>query len=451
MKTIFITINNSFQARDLLRSDFFILFRKNRDWRIVLLVPLEKFDHYLRMYGGGNVIVEICPTIKDKLNKFETLSYLLGHKSIATNTIKILHDRLKRRPLIYLVSSICWYLGHYRPWREFIRWLFARATNGRHFSDLFDKYKPDLVYAVNLLNFDEFRLLTEARKRGVKTCALILSWDNLNSKLFIYAKAYSYVVPGKLVKQELIQLGDISSNCIEVVGLAKYDGYFQQTGVIGREEFMKKIGLPPENKLIVYCLSTRNTSPVYEDIIADLCSIKREEQLSSPSSWLIRGYPKYSLPAELIAKINDSGIVYNHPSDFSSDARDYEIRDDDDVFLHNLFYHGDVFITNYSTVVVEASIYDKPVININYDGRQEKPYPWSVKRIRDYTHYRQVISAKAEDPANSKEDLVVQINKCLNQPELRRQGRARVVREQCAFTDGQSGRRMYEYLISLIP
>ena len=450
MNTVLVTIGNTFQARDLLRSDFFKLLKEDNLWRVILLVPSEKIEHYRQVYGGGRVVVEINPTKREKLNKFETLAYVLGHYSIPSNTTKILHNRLKNRPLVYLLSNFCWFLGHTRLWREFIRWLFARATSGSHFRTLLDKYKPDLVYTVNLLNFDEFRLLYESRRRGIKTYALILSWDNLNSKLFIYFKARNYIVPNSFIKEELVGVGDVSPNRVNVSGTVKYDGYFRKEGIVSKKEFFRQLGIPADNKLVVYCLSTKNTSPVYEDIFDDLISIKNEISSADKISWIIRGYPKYILPSELIDKIKRSGFIYNHPSDFSDSGRDYEIKNEDDAFLHNLFFHADLFITNYSTVVVEASIYDKPIININYDGKIDKPYSRSVKRVRDYTHYRQIIEAEGEDYVNNKTELATLITKYLRNPELRRAGRARVVREQCVFTDGQSGRRMYEYLVSLI-
>ena len=106
-----------------------------------------------------------------------------------------------------------------------------------------------------------------------------------------------------------------------------------------------------------------------------------------------------------------------------------------------------MIITNYCTIVIEASIFDKPVININYDGHQKKKYLFSINRIRDYTHYRQIVASGGERAANSKDELLQLINSYLKNPRQDAEGRKRIVAEQCKYSDGQTGERMYNYIV----
>ncbi len=455
MKTIFITIETGFQARDLLRSEFFDSLKKNNDLKVILLVPRGKVDYYKESYESDNVIVEAVAEKKAK-TKPEALVYFMGKSGISTRTIKIHHQRFftdvknmsfLRKLITFLAKRLFWYLAKLRPWREFIRILFKKFADGSHYDNLFAKYQPDLIYAVNLLRFDEFRMLKRAREKGIKTVSYILSWDNLNSKLFIFHKSDKYIVTTDFVKQESISMGDIKKKDIEVVGVIKYDRYFKKEAIVSKEEFFKQIGCPLDKKLVVYGLSSTNTSPNYDDVIGDMNELKKENKIEVPHKFLIRTYPKYALSDELIGKIKNYGFIYNQPCEFVGEEQSWEIKQEDDDFFTNLFYHLDLLITNYCTIVIEASIFDKPVININYDGKAKKKYLFSIKRLRDYTHYRQIVATGGERPANNKQELGEIINMYLKNPQQDAEGRQRIVREQCKHSDGQTGKRMYNYII----
>lgn len=451
-KIIFITIETGFQARDVLRSDFFKLLQANEAIRVVLLVPAAKLDFYQKLYGGDRVAVEAVPEKKDK-NFLETLAYFFGKSSIHSHTITIHHRRfwaaqkninLIKKTVYFLAKRILWHLGGLRLWRELVRKLFWLGADGSHYDALFAKYKPALIYAVNLLRFDEFRMLKRAREKGIKTISYILSWDNLNSKLFVFVKSDKYIVTTDFVKQEAINLADVKPEQVEAIGVIKYDRYFKREGMIGKGEFFRQNNFSLDKKLIVYGLSSTNTSPRYGDIIDDLRALELAGHILEPHQFVIRTYPKYALAPELIQKIKDYGFIYNQPGDFVGEGEGgFEIKTEDDDFFTNLFGHADLIITNYCTIVIESAILGKPVININYDGHTKKDYLFSINRIRDYTHYQQIVRAGGERPANSKEELGELINMFLKSPQTDFEGRQRVVYEQCLFTDGKTGQRMY--------
>ena len=455
MKTLFITIETGFQARDLLRSEFFERLKKKDGLRVILLVPERKLDYYRNNYQSGNVTVEPVPEKKAK-TKLETLAYFFGKSSISSATIKIHHHRYLaadknssfiKKLAVFSGKRLFWYLGKLRLWREFVRWLFRLSASGRHYDEIFAKYQPDLIYAVNLLRFDEFRMIKRAKEKGIKTISYILSWDNLNSKLFVFFKSDEYIVTTDFVKEECLAMADVGPEDVAVVGVIKYDRYFKKEAVVSKEEFFKKIGCSMDKKLILYGLSSRNTSPNYNDVIEDMHDLSASGQIELPHQFMIRTYPKYALSEELIGKIKDWGMIYNQPSEFWGGEENWEIKREDDDFFTNLFYHSDLIITNYCTIVIEASIFDKPVININYDGHQKKKYLFSINRIRDYTHYRQIVASGGERAANSKDELLQLINSYLKNPRQDAEGRKRIVAEQCKYSDGQTGERMYNYIV----
>ena len=62
-------------------------------------------------------------------------------------------------------------------------------------------------------------------------------------------------------------------------------------------------------------------------------------------------------------------------------------------------------------------------------------------------HYKNALDTGAITLVKSKEELISALNSYFLNPSLLKSERARLVREQCAFTDGSSGERIANYLL----
>ena len=66
-----------------------------------------------------------------------------------------------------------------------VRWLDYILVRNHVYDALFEKYTPDLVFLANLFEGPETHLLRAARKRGVKTVALLNSWDKTTARCLL--------------------------------------------------------------------------------------------------------------------------------------------------------------------------------------------------------------------------------------------------------------------------
>jgi hypothetical protein len=115
----------------------------------------------------------------------------------------------------------------------------------------------------------------------------------------------------------------------------------------------------------------------------------------------------------------------------------------------NTVRHGDVHINVASTMTIDAAVADRPVINVRYDLRPEGARPsWGLNIYR-YTHYVPVLKTGAMRVATTPEELIRHLNAYLVSPELDREGRARLVRQECGVVDGHAGRRAAEVLLAV--
>jgi hypothetical protein len=87
---------------------------------------------------------------------------------------------------------------------------------------------------------------------------------------------------------------------------------------------------------------------------------------------------------------------------------------------------------------------------IEFDGSKKKPYLQSVKRYHDEDHMRRFINTGAAQIAESFDALVTAINAYLENPQQDREGRARGRDQQCWRLDGESGRRIGQFVVDTL-
>jgi CDP-glycerol glycerophosphotransferase (TagB/SpsB family) len=116
----------------------------------------------------------------------------------------------------------------------------------------------------------------------------------------------------------------------------------------------------------------------------------------------------------------------------------------------SMMAHSDVFVTVYSTMVVEASVHERPVVSACIDS----PIGWPGKftlplsRIGDWPTHSRFRDSAAGRVAYTKEELREAINLYLKSPQVDMVERRNFIVRECTFTDGTAGRKTGEYLLS---
>src|SRR5262249_1705979 len=104
--------------------------------------------------------------------------------------------------------------------------------------------------------------------------------------------------------------------------------------------------------------------------------------------------------------------------------------------------HSDVVVNVASTIAIEASIFDTPTVNVSFDGETPSEFARSARRYYRFTHYVNITKHGAVRVAEEPAQLVALVGRYLHDRSLDRDGRRRVVEEQCQFVDGRSAERM---------
>jgi hypothetical protein len=220
-----------------------------------------------------------------------------------------------------------------------------------------------------------------------------------------------------------------------------------------REEFCKKMMIPARNKIILYGPigrsfdASRELDQTMIDMINEWIG---QGELGTRDITLIVRFPPNDFLKEGDTKPRPHA-VYQVPGHRFSGKRgqDWDMGFDDLALLRDTLGNSDLVITYYSSLSIDGAVFDKPVINVDFNVENGK----IVERRHPYyetSHYQKAAATGGIRLVTSREELREWIRRYLADPSLDRQGRANLVRTQCWKADGKSGRRAGEFLLSCL-
>ncbi len=328
------------------------------------------------------------------------------------------------------------------------------------YGDLFDRYGPQLVVASTPgWRLDRY-LLREAAGRGITTAAVIVGWDNPSSYSLPGAPVDWITCWSEIQRKELVAGSDWAPERVGINGIPSYDGYFMKNWVIPREEYFQLHGLDPQRKLLSYAASFVSFSPNFQNVEA-LARLVSSNKLAMPSQLLVRLHPNHFQDNHLYAgereKILNLAEEYPYvhivqPVPMGGSMGFYSGEDMPE--KTSMMAHSDVFLTVYSTMVVEAAIHERPIVSVCIDALKGWNWPRKfslpLSRIGNWpTHYR-FREAGAGRVALNEQQACEAINAYLQDPGADCEERRAFITNECTYTDGSAGRRTAEFLYSLL-
>jgi hypothetical protein len=344
-----------------------------------------------------------------------------------------------------------------------LRNLIVRAQNRfipNIYADLFEKYLPDLVVARTPgWRMDRY-ILREAASRGVQTVAAIAGWDNPSSYNLSGAPMDHITCWSEIQKEELVLGSDWKPRKVNISGIPAYDGYFRRSWLIPRDDYFQQHGLDPQRKLLSYACSFETLHPNFPNMAA-IIELVNHNELDEPCQLLIRFHPNHFIrgsrfEAERLRTVefvkNMPLIHIVEPVSLGGGLGHYSGEDMPE--KASMMAYSDVFLTVYSTMVVETAIHDKPIISVTIDT----PGGWNMKdvyslpltAIGDWPTHQRFRQSGAGRVAANKEQVRQLVNYYLKDPAADAEKRRKFIQDECTFTDGSAGRRAGLYLLSLL-
>jgi CDP-glycerol glycerophosphotransferase (TagB/SpsB family) len=116
----------------------------------------------------------------------------------------------------------------------------------------------------------------------------------------------------------------------------------------------------------------------------------------------------------------------------------------------SMMAYSDVFVTVYSTMVVEASVHERPVVSACIDSPAGWPgkFTLPLSKIGDWPTHSRFRNSNAGRVAYRKDQLREALNHYFSNPDADAAERRTFIERECTFTDGSAGKRTGEYLLS---
>lgn len=311
--------------------------------------------------------------------------------------------------------------------------------------------KPDVVLVSGPFQFRQPAVMAAAKRLNIPVLCAIPSWDNLSTKNRLVFKYDGYFVWSEESRRQLLEYYPSARNTpVFVTGAPQFDVFFQSVFYQSREEFCLSQNLNPQLPLIVYALGSPNFLQEYHG------AVHLAERLADGEfgnvQMLVRPHPLFD-KGELMSaferfapfvRLQQTVSPEEQTSTRSQDAR--QITE-----WVNTFRYADVVVNLSSTVTVDAAIFDRPVINLDFDPQPEQPDQELIKEINhQWVHFKPVAESGGVRLVNNFAELTRAVNEYLQNPQTDRERRRWIVEYVCGYADGQCGRRMADAVMEFI-
>lgn len=391
--------------------------------RVALVVPDYKKKYFEEALGEWDVRVEGVRSYEFSKSFFGLFFKRLSRAILNTDTVCIrmrYKYEIERRRFVYWFFVLpARFLGRFWLFVRLARFLdYALAPRKGYFFDVFERWRPDLVVSTDANNENDVALLHDARRAGVRTLAVVRSWDNVTNYL-IRSVPDRLIVGNEIMKQEIAGWHGIAPERVSVCGIPYLDHYLKGPSM-SRGELFAFFEFDPAKKLILYGpvadyrVRENDTDPYVIELLAQ-----------TGENILVRMPP--AVPVTVNQSRYPPNVFFDQSGRTFFHRGDSELTLEDDERLIAELSYCDLVVSGPGTLNIDASFFDKPIILVNFHPKP-KSFLEGIKEY-GYTHIRPILASGGVRMASSTEELFRLIEWYFQDPSRDRAGRQRIVQE----------------------
>jgi hypothetical protein len=360
----------------------------------------------------------------------------------------------RRRQLFPLMEGIAHLMRRSRAARRALVRYQSRFTPDIY-TDLFEKYQPGLVISGSPGFRQDRFLLRAAAARGIPIVAAMISWDSSSSYGLCGTPVDWITCWSEIQKQELIGGADWQPERVNVGGMPPYDSYVRKTWLTPRDEYFSQHGLDPQRRLLSYASSFVSWSPNLQNVEA-LADLVAHDRLVAPSQLLVRLHPihmsgHYVAEAGRIRRMARE-LPHIHVVEPVPLGSLGHYSGEDVAERTSMMAHSDIFLTVYSTMCVEASFQERPIISVCTDSKDGYPgkYWVPMSQIGVWPTHSRFRTSGAGKVALDQAGLKQALDAYLENPQADLEAQRRFLKQECTYTDGSASQRTAQFFLSLL-
>jgi hypothetical protein len=442
MRTIVITSFHTLVSRNILATPVLTKLKSQKDLRIVLAVPDFKVDYFRSNFSDENVVVYGAEQYRSSRYFWGLFFKRLGMLLYDNETIrnKLAYKYYWDKKFFYFIfARVMGLIGNSFWVRRVVRWLDLKLSPTNLFKDLFDMYKPDLVFSTDIQNENDVALSQDARRRGVPVVGMIRSWDNTTMRILRFWPE-KLIVGSRALCEEALRYYGFPQEKIIITGNPHYDDYLSGPKK-SREEFFRELGFDPAKKLIFYApagslLIKNNDMDQY--VIEVLGATGHQVLVRFPLGGDVP-MTNYHKPAN---------VAFDYPGARFGAGKELELRKEDEERLINELYWSDIVVSGPTSILLDAMLLDKPAIgsDIYATDRHKFQKCWGFLNL----HIKNLFATGGVRHTKTKAEFLATLDDYLAHPEKDKRGRALARDKWFSHADGRAAERLAEILLRAI-
>lgn len=482
MPTVALVVEQGFGARVLLQTDVLdTLVHAGADV-VAFTSDVPAIKNYLVQKGFSQVEVEQLDGegYRRQRRKGIVVELLRQMRSygIGTRTVDDIFDmqwkdtRLARSAVGLSMLAVTWLVTRFmRRNRVVMRGVIALENwldSPRVHDEFFNKYRFDAIVLTSQGTFDnDCYVIREAKRHDVQVISYLLSWDNTTVRGLGVNLNDHIIVWSDIMKKELVDLHRIDESIVSVGGVPHYDFYKSgKTKILSKYELAGQFGFDPNSRVILLGTRSPNTYLYNIDIAESICRAIQSGELPKDCHLIARLHPIYFKRRDRNRDFEeelDEWKILNHrygtaclsvdSPDVLGGSLNYFMPDQEIVKLASILACSKVVVNMFSTLNLEASIFDVPSVNVAFQFGHRKPKGTKVSRFNigydeKQTHNQRIVRSGGTLVAYSATAMISQINECLGNPTALSDGRRKIVSMECGANFGRSGRAVGDSILS---
>ena len=464
--TIFIQAYRSFSMRYIIGTDIFkTLISSN--CQIIIFVLEEDFQYFTDIFKNTSVIVEsvhykelFSDLRKNRITNFLNLLRVLtsGRQSTLINTNISIYKRDYKKQFSYgfgiyiykLITISSFITCNSILARKVLSFLLSISFKGKIYDKYFEKYNPKTLIISSLGYGIDLHMMHAAKRHKCRIISIPHSWDNPTTKGYRGPKPDLVFAWTNRMATEIAAFHDLPKNIIKVSGVAHWDDYFNGTLILNnKDSFIIKHNLDPNKKVLFYALSGPANFEKRLEVIEAILGIIKNNPSNYNLQLLVRFHP-------LHVHRHTTGATWMelHENDISALKMKYgnlvtfwvpkephknqisQLGMSDMHDMASAIHYSDVLIQEYSTLILESTIFDKPTINISMFAYRQTDHS---NLLATLIHLQYILKYDTSTTIQTFEELKTTIFKYLDNPEIKQNERRKLFNNELNINPGSAG------------
>lgn len=333
-------------------------------------------------------------------------------------------------------------------------WSFSNHNITKEYKKLLQEDQPNQVFFTHQRPPFLAPFLVAAMQLKIPAGTFIFSWDNLASKGRMLGTFDYFLVWSDLMKEELLYFYQkVKNEEVIVVGTPQFEPYVMEKYTTDKQVFFDKFKLDIAKKTICYSCADVSIGKNDPLVIAAIAKAIRNHSLKGEVQLLVRTSPAEDDSRFKTIKEAYPEIKWNVPKwlltrENHAESWSQRIPSEEDIKdLRALLTFVDLNVNMCSTMSLDFMLFNKPVINTVFGNETNGLY--NDQRFLNYDHYKKVVESGAVVIAKNETELVMAINRAMENPEEKTTQRKAMIDLQISKPLEGTGKRIAATLFHL--